>query len=85
MVKKPFDYYKYSDYIPVEGSALYYFVNLYEGVQVFDSEKEFLGYYDNTLRQAWLPKEAAYVRVNMNFGADNSRVPELRQLTPRCV
>lgn len=82
MVKKPFDYYKYSDYIPVEGSALYYFVNLYEGVQVFDSEKEFLGYYDNTLRQAWLPKEAAYVRVNMNFGADNSRVPELRQLTP---
>ena len=79
-VKQPYNYYQYSQYIPVKASAVYYQTSV-SSLLVYNAEKEFMGYISGT-NYIRMPEDAAYVRVNVNFQENYNIVPVLRQVTP---
>lgn len=79
-VKQTYNYLQYCEYIPVDPSAIYYMSSV-GGLQVFDAEKSFMGYF-GSVSYIKMPDKAAYVRANVNFGENYTVKPVLRQVTP---
>lgn len=79
-VKQSYHYYQYCEYEPVNPSTVYY-VSGVAATLVYDADKTFLGYVTGT-NYIKMPDEAAYIRVNTNFGENYTTKPVIRQITP---
>ncbi len=78
-----YDYQRHSDYVEVMPGAVYR-VREISGLQIFDRNKEFLGYYSSvsSYTNIRIPENGYYVRVNNSLGATGTGIPFLRQITP---
>lgn len=72
---------QYCEYVRVKPLGLYY-ISALSGVQVFDEDKSFLGYFPSGMNYIRMPEKAAYIRANVYWGETHSAKPMLCQMAP---